>query len=94
MRCFKSFCRPAKPRASYDRSSGIASVVFSIVLTLRVTALSLSPGDAVLSQVERKRLLALGADVERARNSPGATPATRKRIIRTVVEEIVVRVRG
>ena len=34
----------------------------------------------------------LGADVERAWNSPGATPATRKRIIRTLIDEIVVRV--
>ena len=31
-------------------------------------------------------------DVEGAWHSPGATPATRKRIIRTLIEEIVVRV--
>ena len=43
-------------------------------------------------EAERERLLALGADVERAWHSPGATPATRKRIIRTLIEEIVVRV--
>ena len=47
---------------------------------------------ASLSPTERERLLALGADVERAWHSPGATPATRKRIIRTLIEEIVVRV--
>ena len=46
----------------------------------------------VLPQAERERLLALGADVERAWHSPGATPATRKRIIRTLIEEIVVKV--
>jgi excisionase family DNA binding protein len=46
----------------------------------------------VLTQAERERLLALGADVERAWHSPGATPATRKRIIRTLIEEIVVKV--
>ena len=47
---------------------------------------------AALTATERERLLALGADVERAWHSPGATPATRKRIIRTLIEEIVVRV--
>jgi excisionase family DNA binding protein len=45
-----------------------------------------------LTDAERARLLALGADVERAWHSPGATPATRKRIIRTLIEEIVVRI--
>ena len=40
---------------------------------------------------ERERLLALGADLDRAWNSPGATAATRKRIVRTLVEEIIVR---
>ncbi|MDQ2801658.1 MAG: recombinase family protein [Pseudomonadota bacterium] len=45
-----------------------------------------------LTETERSRLLALGADVEQAWNSSGATPATRKRIIRTLVDEIVVRV--
>jgi hypothetical protein len=37
-------------------------------------------------------LLTLGADLEKTWNSPGATPATRKRIIRTLINEIVVRV--
>ena len=45
-----------------------------------------------LTSTEREQLLALGADVERAWHSPGATPATRKRIIRTLIEEIIVRV--
>lgn len=45
-----------------------------------------------LTTAERQRLLALGTDVERAWHSPGATPATRKQIIRTLIEEIVVRV--
>lgn len=52
-------------------------------------ALAASPQTA-LTATERERLLALGADVERAWHSPGATPATRKRIIRTLIEEIVV----
>ena len=45
-----------------------------------------------LTEAERERLLALGADVERAWHSASATPATRKRIIRTLIEEIIVRV--
>ena len=44
-----------------------------------------------LSLTERGCLLALGADLERAWNARGATSATRKRIVRTLIEEIVVR---
>jgi DNA invertase Pin-like site-specific DNA recombinase len=47
-----------------------------------------------LTQVERERFLALGADVERAWKSPSAMPATRKRIVRTLIDEIVVRIEG
>ena len=47
---------------------------------------------AALTQIERDRLLALGRDLESAWYSTSATPATRKRIIRTLIEEIVVRV--
>lgn len=54
-------------------------------------ALAIGP-QTMFTQAERERLLALGADVESAWHSPGATPATRKRIIRTLIEEIVVRV--
>ncbi len=54
-------------------------------------ALAVSP-QTTLTEAERQRLLALGADVEGAWHSAGATPATRKRIIRTLIEEIVVRV--
>jgi excisionase family DNA binding protein len=53
-------------------------------------ALAASPQTA-LTATDREHLLALGADLERAWHSPGATPATRKRIIRTLIEEIVVR---
>jgi len=45
-----------------------------------------------LTEGERERLFALGADVDGAWHSPGATPATRKRIIRTLIEEIIIRV--
>jgi excisionase family DNA binding protein len=47
---------------------------------------------ATPTPTERTRLLALGADVEKAWGSPAASPATRKRIIRTLIDEIVVRV--
>ncbi len=46
----------------------------------------------LLSSAERERLFALGADLDRAWNAPGVTSPTRKRIIRTLIEEIVVRV--
>lgn len=53
---------------------------------------------AVASQntgaADRAQLLSLGADLERAWACPGATPSTKKQIIRTLVEEIVVRVEG
>ncbi|SFK29295.1 recombinase family protein [Bradyrhizobium sp. Gha] len=52
----------------------------------------LAKPESPLSEADRERLLALGSDLERAWNSPGATPATRKRIIRTLIHEIVVRV--
>lgn len=44
--------------------------------------------------LERQALLDLGADIKRAWHSPGATPQTRKRILRTVIDEIVVSVEG
>ena len=43
---------------------------------------------------ERARLMTLGSDLERAWHHPGATPETRKRILRTVLAEIVARVEG
>lgn len=46
---------------------------------------------AELTDAERVRLLVLGADVEQAWTSPAASPATRKRIVRTLIDEIVVR---
>ena len=46
--------------------------------------------EPILSAVDRDRLLALGQDLARAWDNPGATPETRKKIIRTVIHEIVV----
>jgi excisionase family DNA binding protein len=45
-----------------------------------------------LSGEERSRLMQLGADLELAWSHPAATTETRKKILRTVVHEIVVRV--
>lgn len=47
-----------------------------------------------LSQEERAQLLMLGSDLERAWNHQAATPETRKRILRTVIMEIVARLEG
>lgn len=45
-----------------------------------------------LSGAEREQLMRLGGDLERAWQHPGATAAMRKRILRTVLHEIIVRV--
>lgn len=47
-----------------------------------------------LSPADRERLMLLGRDLARAWDSSGATPETRKKIIRTVITEIVVDVVG
>jgi hypothetical protein len=44
-----------------------------------------------LGWLERQQLMALGADLERAWSHPAATAATRKRILRAALTEIVVR---
>ena len=44
-----------------------------------------------LGEPERQQLMALGADLERAWSHPAATAATRKRIVRTALSEIIVR---
>ena len=43
-----------------------------------------------LAEPERLQLLALGADLERAWSHPAATAATRKRILRTAISEVIV----
>jgi hypothetical protein len=47
-----------------------------------------------LGEVERKQLVALGADLARAWTHPAATAAIRKRILRTALHEIVVKKQG
>jgi DNA invertase Pin-like site-specific DNA recombinase len=44
-----------------------------------------------LGEPERQQLLALGADLERAWSHPAATAATRKRILRAALSEVIVR---
>ena len=46
----------------------------------------------VLGEKERQRLMAMGSDLEVVWDHPSATPATRKRILRAVLSEIVARV--
>jgi len=45
-----------------------------------------------LTLADRERLMALGADLERAWTSAGVTSETKKRIVRTLIDEIIVRV--
>ena len=47
-----------------------------------------------LGESERQHLMALGADLEQAWSHPAATAATRKRILRTALSEIIVRREG
>jgi DNA invertase Pin-like site-specific DNA recombinase len=49
---------------------------------------------APLGEKERRHLLQLGADLELAWSHPAATAATRKRILRAALYEIVVRIEG
>jgi excisionase family DNA binding protein len=60
-------------------------------LQKELDALGAARSDGV-SPAEREALLRLGADVERAWHAEGATIATRKRIVRMLIEEIVVRI--
>src|SRR3954471_22604922 len=63
------------------------------VRTLEADQEALAAGaQTTLTATDLERLLALGANLARAWHNPGATPATRKRIIRTLIEEIVVRI--
>ena len=49
---------------------------------------------APLGEKERQHLMLLGADLELAWSHPAATAQTRKRILRTAMHEIVVRIEG
>lgn len=49
---------------------------------------------APLGERERQHLMQLGTDLERAWSHPAATSATRKRILRAALHEIIVRVEG
>jgi excisionase family DNA binding protein len=64
------------------------------LVAVRNLALEIDQLDAdsqpALSATDRTRLMALGQDLVRAWESPGTTPETRKKIIRTVISEIIV----
>jgi excisionase family DNA binding protein len=49
---------------------------------------------APLGEQERRQLMQLGADLELAWSHPAATAATRKRILRAALHEIIVRIEG
>ena len=48
----------------------------------------------LLGDIERQKLMQLGADLAQAWSHPAATSATRKRIVRAALHEIVVRIEG
>lgn len=60
-------------------------------LEITMEGLAANPS-ACLSPEDRARLMSLGADLDRAWRSKGVTWTTRKRIVRTLIDEIVVRV--
>jgi excisionase family DNA binding protein len=51
-----------------------------------------TPPATDLTPADRERLMMLGTDLQTAWTSPGVTPETRKRILRTLIDEIIVRV--
>ena len=59
-----------------------------------IKALDASTSTSTLSTADQARLMTLGSDLERAWFSPGATPTTKKKIVRCLIEEIVVKVKG
>jgi hypothetical protein len=72
------------PRRWNEALQSVAKIEGEISATI---ALRPSP----LSEQERKQLMALGADIERAWSHPAATAATRKRILRAALSVIIVR---
>jgi hypothetical protein len=53
-----------------------------------------NPENRKLSQEERQELLTLGSDLPKLWDHPGASSETRKRILRTVIKEIIVQLEG
>jgi hypothetical protein len=60
-------------------------------LEIELEGLTQSPATE-LTPSDRNRLMTLGADPQQAWESPGVTPETKKRIIRTLIDKIIVRV--
>src|SRR4029077_14298919 len=51
-----------------------------------------TPPATDLTPADRERLMMLGTDLQTAWTSTGVAPETRKRIVRTLIDEIIVRV--
>jgi excisionase family DNA binding protein len=66
-----------------EKLSGVQAIEEELARTLAKPAPQLSIGD-------RERLMALGTDLGRAWDSPGATAETKKKIIRILINEIIV----
>ena len=65
----------------------------SIVRNLEAELEGLTASPATeLTPADRERLMTLGADLQLAWARPGVTPQTRKRVVRTLIDEIIVRV--
>lgn len=60
-------------------------------LEIELEGLTQSPATELMP-ADRDRLMTLGADLQQAWESSGATPETKKRIVRTLIDEIIVRV--
>ena len=60
-------------------------------LEIELEGLTASPASE-LTPADRERLMTLGADLQLAWTRPGVTPEIRKRILRTLIDEIIVRV--
>ena len=63
-------------------------------LEMQLDNLSQTEQTAALSAEDRARLMTLGKDLVKAWNSPGVSVATRKKIIRLLIKEIIVDVVG
>jgi hypothetical protein len=59
-------------------------------LEIQRESLNQNKQSPALSADNRARLTVLGKDLSKARNSPGATIETRKKIIRLLIKEIIV----
>lgn len=74
------------------RSDGTSGLAIVRDLETELEGLTASPATE-LTPAYRERLMALGADLQLAWTRPGVTPEARKRIVRTLIDEIIVQSR-